>query len=126
MAETPRDWLIRKGGYFYRPDFCGYTTRKDQAGRYTEAEARSEAAVEPWHMKAIHEGEWPDTPKTDGTVSASTHTRAMEALREAREVLAEIRDGYLADQSAEQQFVWAQRRAITALSRIAAILKDEP
>lgn len=54
------EWLIRKDGYFYRPNCQGYTTHKHEAGRYSEAKARAEAAVEPWHMKAIHESEWPD------------------------------------------------------------------
>lgn len=118
-AEMPRDWLIRKGGYFYRPGFCGYTTEKDQAGRYTEAEARREAAVEPWHMKAIHESEWPDTPKTDGTVSASTHTRAMEALKQARR---DIRNawGAITSNQVEDKDVAGQLKA--ALSRIDATL----
>lgn len=57
-----REWLIRKDGYFYRPNRCGYTTAKHEAGRYTEAEARKEAEVEPWHMSAIHETEFPDDP----------------------------------------------------------------
>jgi len=53
VAEGPDAWLIRKGGYFYRPNCQGYTTIKAEAGRYYEAEARREAAVEPWHMSAI-------------------------------------------------------------------------
>jgi cell division protein FtsB len=52
-----REWLIRKGGYYYRPRFCGYTTSPAEAGRYTKEEAEREAAVEPWHMKAVHENE---------------------------------------------------------------------
>jgi hypothetical protein len=52
-----REWLIRKGGYYYRPRFCGYTTSPAEAGRYTKEEAEKEAAVEPWHMKAVHENE---------------------------------------------------------------------
>lgn len=34
-------YLIRKGGYFYRPNAQGYTTSKAEAGRYTLAEAWS-------------------------------------------------------------------------------------
>lgn len=85
MSEMPepREWLIRKGAYFYRPNFCGYTTQKDQAGRYTEIEARKEAAVNPWHMEAIHESELPDAPNANGTVSAFTHSRTVDALKEA-------------------------------------------
>lgn len=42
MSES-REWLIRKGGYFYRPKCFGYTTHKVEAGRYTRAEADREA-----------------------------------------------------------------------------------
>lgn len=62
MSED-REYLIRKGGYYYRPDCQGYTTRKVEAGRYTKAEADAEAAVEPWHMSAIHQDEIPDEPE---------------------------------------------------------------
>lgn len=62
MKEGPGAWLIRKDGYFYRPDCSGYTTRKDEAGRYTEAEAKREASVEPWHMSAILADDVPDPP----------------------------------------------------------------
>jgi hypothetical protein len=34
-------YLIRKGGYFYRPNAQGYTASKAEAGRYTLAEAWS-------------------------------------------------------------------------------------
>lgn len=32
-------YLIRKGGYYYRPNSQGYTVSKDEAGRYTLKEA---------------------------------------------------------------------------------------
>jgi Lar family restriction alleviation protein len=51
--EGASAWLIRKGSYYYRPNRCGYTASKAEAGRYTEAEAKREAAIEPWHMFAI-------------------------------------------------------------------------
>lgn len=51
-------WLIRKGGYFYRPNRAGYTSSWAEAGRYTKAEAEAEAAIEPWHMRAIHQDDW--------------------------------------------------------------------
>ncbi|MAB00141.1 MAG: hypothetical protein CMN87_12285 [Stappia sp.] len=59
MSEE-RVWLILKGGYFYRPNRAGYTTRKAEAGRYTHLEALAEAAVEPWHMSAVHESVAPN------------------------------------------------------------------
>lgn len=46
------DWVIRKSGYFYRPNRSGYTPCIAEAGRYTEAEARAEAAIEPSRMSA--------------------------------------------------------------------------
>lgn len=57
-----KEWLIKKGGYFYRPNKCGYTTSKLEAGRYTKEDAEREAAVEPCHMSAIHESDVPDPP----------------------------------------------------------------
>jgi hypothetical protein len=43
MTEpTDRDrevYLVRKGGYFYRPNAQGYTSNPDEAGRYTWEEA---------------------------------------------------------------------------------------
>lgn len=62
MSDEKREWLVRKGGYFYRPNGAGYTTRKIEAGRYTKAEAVLEAAVEPLHMTVLHESEIPDEP----------------------------------------------------------------
>lgn len=45
-------WVIRKSGYFYRPNRCGYTQEVSAAGHYTEAEAKAEASVEPHSMSA--------------------------------------------------------------------------
>jgi len=70
------EWLIRKGGYFYRPNMSGYTTAKHEAGRYTKEDAEREARIEPWHMKAIHENEWPDDK-----ISAKLSTLAAENER---------------------------------------------
>lgn len=50
-CET-QDWVIRKRGYFYRPDRAGYTGNIYEAGRYTEQEARAEASIEPKCMSA--------------------------------------------------------------------------
>lgn len=61
-AAQKRDWVIRKGGYFYRPNCSGYTTDIGEAGRYTEKKARAEAAVEPDNIRAAHESEFPPSP----------------------------------------------------------------
>jgi hypothetical protein len=55
------EWLIRKNGYYYRPGSCGYTSNKDEAGRYTKKQAEAEARVEPENIHAIHESEIPDS-----------------------------------------------------------------
>jgi hypothetical protein len=33
-------WAVEKGGWYYRQGGAGYTNRIDEAGRYTEADAR--------------------------------------------------------------------------------------
>lgn len=52
-SAEPRDHFILKGGYYYRPNRCGYTTDPIAAGRYTKSEADREARVEPWIMRAV-------------------------------------------------------------------------
>ena len=46
------DWVIRKRGYFYRPNRAGYTSDIAAAGRYTEADAKAEAMLELEHISA--------------------------------------------------------------------------
>jgi hypothetical protein len=74
MSEK-REWLIRKGGYYYRPNRAGYTTRKAEAGRYTKSEALAEVAVEPWHMSAVHKSVVPDD---------AGHSRAAQDVLDER------------------------------------------
>lgn len=52
-GTEPDAWLIVKNGYYYRPNRAGYTSSIEDAGRYTEAEAKTEAAIEPSIMRAI-------------------------------------------------------------------------
>lgn len=52
-----RDWLIRKSGYFYRPDRSGYTQEVVAAGLYTEAEAKRAARIED-SISALHVSEF--------------------------------------------------------------------
>lgn len=62
-------YLVKKDGYFYRPNAQGYTQFKFDAGRYTKAEAEAHAAVEPWHMSAVHEDDVPDEREPDKFIS---------------------------------------------------------
>jgi hypothetical protein len=40
-APEPRNYLLRKRGLWWRPDFSGYTSHFWDAGRYTKSEAKS-------------------------------------------------------------------------------------
>lgn len=100
MVE-PREWLIRKDGYFYRPNCAGYTTSKFEAGRYTKSEAEREAAVEPWHMKAIHQDDVEDDPvssrvRMDGEKIAALKDENERLTRE-RDHHSDLREQYLAE-----------------------------
>lgn len=44
MGEMTDQVVIRKRGYFYRPEWCGYTSSLAEAGRYYRAEALAHAA----------------------------------------------------------------------------------
>jgi len=47
MAREYAGWLIKKGGYYYRPNWSGYTVSALDAGRYTRSQAESEQRNEP-------------------------------------------------------------------------------
>jgi hypothetical protein len=51
-VSDKREWVIRKRGYFYRPNRAGYTSNINEAGRYTQAEATAEERVEPMLITA--------------------------------------------------------------------------
>lgn len=82
IEASPREWIIRKGSFYYRPDRAGYTGLKAAAGRYTQAEAEREAAVEPGHIVAVHQDRVPDDP-----VPASEAAATIAALRKRVEEL---------------------------------------
>ena len=42
LQTAPADWVVRKGGYFYRHGSRGYTSSLIEAGRYAESEARAQ------------------------------------------------------------------------------------
>lgn len=46
-------WLIKKRGYYYRPNWCGYTANAAEAGRYTRSQADRQAAVEPENFTIV-------------------------------------------------------------------------
>lgn len=81
MPETEKpEWLIIKQGLFYRPNSCGYTSEKALAGRYTEAEAKAKAAVEPDRIRAIHESKIPDTPLSVALAEVERHRDGWQAF----------------------------------------------
>jgi hypothetical protein len=47
MIRDYAGWLIKKGNYYYRPKWSGYTASKLDAGRYTREQAENEQRVEP-------------------------------------------------------------------------------
>ncbi len=73
MSEA-KEYLIKKGSYFYRPNSQGYTSFKFDAGRYTKADAEKEAAIEPWHMQAIHQDDVPEETAPDKAFSELKQT----------------------------------------------------
>jgi len=83
--EAPEDgYLIRKSGVFYRPDSCGYTRAKAEAGRYSLKDA-----IDITHpngpdgprdnMRYIHESEVLD-PRADLSDAKDKRIAELEAL----------------------------------------------
>lgn len=69
--------VIRKGGYFYRPDWCGYTSSILEAGYYDRAEAEKQASeVEGVTVHDIASFELPRLSAYDAAMFAK---RAQEA-----------------------------------------------
>lgn len=112
-SDEPREWLIRKDGYYYRPNCQGYTTRKIEAGRYTKQKADAEAAVEPWHMSAIHQDEVPDEPAVADFAAqiAALEAELAEAKAERDAALSGIKNITVAHQAAHQAHTAAEARA---------------
>lgn len=85
-GEAPRDWVIRKNGYFYRANRSGYTQEIVAAGLYTEAEAKAEARIEgiTAHRASEFIADMPDI--------VSTLTRERDQAREALAPFAKVLD----------------------------------
>lgn len=133
IAER-REWLIRKDGYFYRPNCQGYTTRKIEAGRYTKAKAEAEASVEPWHMSAVHQDDIPDEPAVADLNSEITRLTAdNEALRNERDAARAAHHKTSHKAVKRLRALWREKQAaesrITALEaevgRLQASLRDQ-
>ena len=88
LPPPDASWLVRKRGYFYRGESSGYTGAKSQAGRYTEAEAKDIASIEPDCMSALRASEWPDDPMT---LSPEVLRRLLDALASLRAEKEELR-----------------------------------
>lgn len=83
MTE-PREYLIRKNGYFYRPNRAGYTLEKAAAGLYTRAEADLEAAIEPENFTVLHESEVEDAPQAVNLKEQITELRSQLSATQDR------------------------------------------
>lgn len=59
----------RKNSSFYAPQYCGYTTDENRAGRYTRAEAEREVRRVPHHLHAIG----PDGRREDFGMKETVH-----------------------------------------------------
>lgn len=131
VEDDGRHWLIRKDGYFYRPNRCGYTMEKAAAGRYTKAEADREAAIEPHNFTVLHESEVPDAPQVadlkaeNAALRTSLRTaeaRAEEVERETIDRCAKIAEEYpRRDPGEDGSAYWAAEEIATA---IRATLKE--
>ena len=101
------EWLIKKRGYFYRADKAGYTAKVDEAGLYTEADAKAEARIEPEIMSAHHISEFPTlraalAPPADGAGEVEAWSTCISGA-----IWAEIRSGLTG--RFEEQFTLHQR-----------------
>lgn len=89
------DWLIIKRGLFWRPNGCGYTGIRDEAGRYSHAyaSARAESGV-CTIMRAAEAPEFLPVAHNDLVIKHLTGQRdsLVKALADIIEVEKEFRD----------------------------------
>lgn len=104
-TEVPElGYLICKNGMFYRPDSCGYTSAKSEAGRYS-----LNMAIDITHpngpdgprdgMTYIHETEVPDT-REDLPDAKDARIAELEA-----ELYAMTEDRNIISETSQQQFI---------------------
>lgn len=79
------DWLIRKGGYFYRPNAQGYTASIQEAGRFSEVEARAHAAASSGEVTAHSADDFPIEAGELERLRAALRKIASECLEAERE-----------------------------------------
>lgn len=125
-SEAVANWLIRKNGHFYRPNKAGYTSRKSEAGRYTEADAKSEARIEKG-MQAIHVDDWPDdaAPVDEIREMARAQASYIERLRAENERLTrKVEEHRAAKDRARDLLDQSVRQTSDANSRVIAADAD--
>lgn len=84
MTSPATDYVIRKGGYFYRPNKAGYCASVYEAGRYTQADAEAEAV----HCPEVSAHPLSDWLTVGAAISAEARVADLEeAVRRAHEWL---------------------------------------
>ena len=106
-ASAPQNWVVRKNGYFYRPNSRGYTASILEAGRYTREEAEAHAAASSGEVTAHPASdfpapapapsEWVMVPRqpTEAMITAG-HQVMAQALIDSQDRRERQRIGYLA------------------------------
>ena len=74
--------VIRKGGLFYRPKACGYTSDILEAGRWSEADARHHINPDAGVTIHLFSDYWPPVDKTQTSELIQELTRENEQLRQ--------------------------------------------
>lgn len=101
---------LKKRGYWYRPDACGYTTKESEAGRYTNKEAKN------------HEYLIGEQPVTIHKFTTPNYAESLDACREFEESLSEDERhnyGLLIENTERFDTLWGGNR-ITAMVTVTA------
>lgn len=95
-GSARREWVVVKNGYFYGPASAGYTSSLANAGRFTEEEARAEAARR--DVFAVHESAY--------RLLVPLPVTLRSAIMFALEPLVEIADAYDANELDDEARRW--------------------